>query len=113
LGVADVEPNSRITDLLPRESQIAFRRVDSVDLEGVRALEDRLGERAGAAPEIQPSGSGRNREPIDELAGCEPAPPAHIGLIRPAARPNALFGGGDYCALQQTPRIKVPDTFSP
>jgi len=41
--IADVEPDSRITDLLPRESQIALRRVDSVDLRGIRSMEDRLG----------------------------------------------------------------------
>jgi len=87
--VADAKANARIVKLLPRELQIALRRINAVDLRRVGVAKYGFSERTRAAADVQPPCSRRDREPFDKLASDETAPPTYVRFVRCATRPHA------------------------
>ena len=59
---------------------VRLRRVDPDDRGRRGVREEGLGERAGAAADVEPAAARRHVEPVDELARHEPAPPPDVAL---------------------------------
>src|SRR5262249_24364101 len=97
------EVSAWIGDASARTAQKPGRRIDTQHGNRFLTGHHGLGQRPGAAANIQPTTAPRHRQPGQERPRYPPAPPPHIRLIGIGAQPNASRPNGHHVALPSRP----------